>query len=531
MNLYSLESVSKYLQASQSATALSAEPTRTLPSKGNFLANPISEFEQRKKQFDEEYHSYMKRPDYTSKPAVRKHPDANLYLTPPARDFNDDACFTRSLDLRGPTTVKTEWQGQVKPKLGGLRELAGERPRQEDSNIFSRQPQLERSKGNYSAQSSLAKLPHSLQPPEEYFPFGRPRAGAPNRPVAERPQLTYAAKSMLGTRQAQGNPTPVQVNYLAQERQAKERQREEMKRALEEQIEMKKARQEQIRRQQLAEDRREEERIGRELQEIDSRIRREIMQGEMSKTIEDPPHPVASVMPLKPEKPVARAEEPVKTMGMKRYASTNSLQRQTGVYRLQTEADKQSSSIKDMIENMKEKARRSKEYSTQGVMELERIKESLQLKSPHDTKYLSQKTNEPYTALQPDKRWYASDSKFVPVYRADGFKSSEPSYKTFGGWGISRPVLIQSDYAGVESAEAKLQLTKLDELLKTTMKEPPFVDNEFERDERSSVASYTPSRQSSQLSSKTRRFTEDSVDQCVKEETDEAEADSAEGTN
>jgi hypothetical protein len=527
MNLYSLESVSKYLRASQSVYALPIEPAKTLPSKGNFLANPISEFEERKKRFDKEYHSYMKRPDYTSKPAVRKHPEANLYLTPPPRDLNYDARFTRSLELGGLTATKTEWQGQIKPKHGGLKELAVERPRPEDTNIFSRQPQLDRNKGNYNAQSSLAKFHHSLDPPDEYFPFGRPGAGAPNRPVAERPQLTYAAKSMLGTRQVQADPAPVQVNYLAQERQAKERQREEMRRALEEQIEMKKVRQEEIHRRKLIEDRREEERVGRELQEIDSRIRREIMQGEMSKTIEDPPQPVASVVTLKPKRPVVRAEAPVKTMGLKRYASTNSLQqRQTGVYRLRTEADKQSSSIKDMIENIKEEARRSKEYSAQGVMELQRIKESLQLRSPN---YSSRRLKDT-TAMQPDKRWYASDSKFVPMYRPDGFKASENSYTTFGGWGMSRPVLLQSDYAGVESSEAKLQLTKLDELLKTTMKEPPFVDNEFERDERGSVA-HTPSRHSSQLSSKTRRLTEDSVDQGVREESDEAEADLAEGTN
>jgi hypothetical protein len=478
MNLYSLEPVAKYLKESHSHLGIAAASYRHV--KTNFLASPFSEYEERKRRFNEEYQGHLRSDVSRLKRPVSRTPEPSLHYSPKLPDPSISRPF--------PEKLSPQVRGLSSDRVGSLRQ---------DSNIFARQTIQDKSPAKYvpvktkelpSGQPhvSRSRLRHSPEPAEEYFPYGRPGAGAPyrdssGRPIGDRKLFAEHAKVIMSSPVGYREISP-ERSYYAEDRLTKDRQQEEMRRALQEQIEQRKVREEEARRKRLQLERQEEERIQRQLREIDSDIRREVMEGEMSRTLEDPPPNY--IVPQKSVRAIGRKSPDYKqTVFRRQPAGSPSPQRvdKFDAYRLRTLADKQTESIQGMIGQLKGDLREGRNHAWQAQKDFESIKESLNFSS-FDSHQKSPDNSYKSTASH---QWSPINSKTEHLTRAGNSLREGPlaSYKTFEGWGSGRPVIIEKDYKGVESPEARLQLSKLDELLKTTLDAPQFVDEEFERAE------------------------------------------------
>jgi hypothetical protein len=477
MNLYSLEPVAKYLRASNSQQIpVIVEPRKSQSVKGNFLANPYSEYEERKKRFNEEYSSHLRS---SVKPTYTRSPD--YPYTKPQRDFSTEARVGRSLEYRTPgnSERRTDWYDQYRPR--------------ENSNIFVRPALIDHPtqpvRARETKPASLKHSPVSLQT-KEYHKPGAAYRDTPDRSV-DKKQFMEAAKTMLDKPL---NEPLSNLNYIAQERIEKVRRKEEVKRALDEQIEQKRILQDEVRRKKMVEDRLEEARVERQRIEIDSEVRREILEGQMSKTRDDPPPYFAPQK--KPHREAAqkavsgRSPPPFYTSRLETLAARREplglspLKRELrfDAYRLDTESYRQSS-IQDTIQQIKEEARLSKDYINQGMLELQQIKEGLHLRPLYDDYGSLPPKRSSALSSNPPKSWDASQSKLVPLSSAGRSVLHSSKYKSFGSFDHRQKKLALQDYESVESADAKQQLSKLDELLQLTA-DGQLNDDEFARADR-----------------------------------------------
>lgn len=417
MNLYTLEPVSRYLRDSNSSYDFKPQTMKSQSLKGNFLANPYSEYEERKRRYNEEHQSYLSNAPVTKGYSSRT-PEPAYNFPHIARDFSSELRVTKSIDLKS-TPVSTAGKTELLSK-----------PR-ERSNILMRQSLNSKPSPSHPAvmhqeikpQSYVSKFHHYSETTKELLPIGRAPYRDLGQPVLDRNQFSEVAKTMLETPSVLKKSGPESSSFIAQERQTKDRQRDEMRRALDEQIEQKKAMQEEARRKKLIEDKIEQARVERQLKEIDHDIRREIEEGEMSKTFEDPP-PTYTVPQKKRSKgPEPRTEISTNHINFKKrttFDTKASQQSRFDAYRLRTQVEIQSTSIKDLIERLKDEQRKSKNYTKQAIADFEQMKSSLNFKhKPYaDLKSRYQKSD-PSEFLESSslntKRWHSSNSKFIPI--------------------------------------------------------------------------------------------------------------------
>lgn len=505
MSLYSLDPVAKYLRASQSNLAYTLQPVKSQAQKGNFFASPYSEYEERKKYFNDEYRSYMGQQGYAPKHNFNRTSEVpfnsrNFYqgnrivkglefktLESPAaryerpsqfRDREDYNPFLKPTELVRPTYQSLPIQS-AKPyqPASSLRASQPAKPVQPPQQALDYTPvrPVNRSE-ELRSDASLKKFHHNLEPAEEYFPFGKPGAGAPYRdhigkPIGDRKHFTDVAKTMLES--PVRDKTSPQVRFLADERKAKDLQREELRRALDEQLEQKKIHEEEARVKKLTEDRLEQARIDRQLREIDNNLRKEIEQGEMSKTDEDPP-PVYSIpqkRPLRkaevylevPKRPIAGARTPISGVKTSPRSVAMGGYTKLDAFRLKTDIDIQTNSMKDLMERLKEEKRLAQDYTLHGMVEFEKIKASLNLED-----YSQQPMPKPPLKKLPGS---SLQSKTQEIQKWDDLELPQLSATERGRLGDSNKPPSErggdyeaqpDEYAGVESDEAKQLLIGLD---------------------------------------------------------------------
>jgi len=475
MNLYTLDPVSKYLKASQSHLGINVDPYKQ--PKGNFLANPFSEYEERKKRFNDEYQSHLR----MNQPKARR---------PSSRHRDNYSIQSPSLKEPGYELRNRRSPEKLSPILGGLSADRGKSYKQ-DSSIFERSPEKSFKSGDsfdkseYNPQKSRIRAFRTPEPQEEYFPFGRPGAGAPYRdaygkPIGDRKLFAEHAKVIMNTPVGYREISPDRSPY-AEERTLREKQQEEMRKALLEQMETRKVKEEQERRRRLREELQEEERIRRELSQIDYDIRREVQEGELSRTFEDPP-PIYRV-PQKSIRLKSRSESVHKHIAYRSQpvAASPSPTKQSkfDAYRLRTETDQQNESIRLMISQLKDEKSYNKNYAWEAMRQFEDIKESVNYSSHTPSLYAAHDVHTPSF----EHRWNTDtnlNKMALPQHSPHGHKST---HKSFESWGRVRPIVVDKDYSAVESPEARIQLSKLDELLKTTIDETPIIEDELDRAE------------------------------------------------
>lgn len=480
MNLYTLDPVAKYLKESHSHLGITAEPYKQ--PKGNFLANPYSEYEERKRRFNDEYQSHLRTKDIKPRRPSSRHREHYSLHSPILRDPSNDPVYRRSPAKLSPSI------------LGGF---SSERiSYKRDSNIFQRPSLADRlPKPASSVNEKLTPEPpratikglRTPEPVEEYYPFGRPGAGAPYRdangkPIGDRKLFAEHAKAIMNTPIGYREISPDR-SFIVEERNQKDKQQEELRKALHEQVELRRAKEEEDRRRKLRQDKLEEERVRRQLNEIDSDIRRELQEGELSRTFEDPP-PTYKV-PQRSKRLVSRSESVRKHAVFRQQpvavSPSPQRSRKFEAYRLRTETENQNDSVQDMISQLKVEKSNSKNYAWKAMKEFEDIKESVNYKS------FSPDIKPAYDVQHRtgDYRWPSNDSYAEKALAGNAIPDQRTDFKTFESWG--RHSALENDYSGVESLEARRQLDKLDELLKTTFAGPQGPDDEFVRGDLSPV--------------------------------------------
>ncbi|CAG9333500.1 unnamed protein product [Blepharisma stoltei] len=547
MSLYSLEPIARYLNASKSSidppirfqrvqSNISLEsnqekPTLTVESpvqqkaqktaqeRNNFFTNPTSDWEQRRKLMQEEYKKEFQKSMQESQKKTRKGripeneetyvPDTlNKEPRPYPIPYPIQQSFTRS---EGNIPTQNFMNGF------GYRQ-------QSFSNNFSKEPeptwltpdktfpaQDQYSSNFYFSQNIPQKVSFQEQPSkinypvfpnnrpsEEYFPFGKPGAGAPNRDengniVTKRPgnfMNSQPEPQHQNNPRSNGNsPQPLRNEDYQNNKQ---KQKDEWRKELQEQVLERQRQKEEQKQRKLLEEKIEEAKIMRELKELEHKYKKEIKFEKGEDTNSEFSEPF-SQEPLPPKE--REIEKPKMEFQTKEYQEVKP-QRQTiydvkprelEVWQSRSELVGQHNALREIITKIRQEASNSNNERIDAINELERLKNELRQKRIEDeykskkSMALSYQSNYYHPTIEPRSpfslaaaRNITSRSQFVPFQKIKQSKTPPPV----------RPLKVfTNDYAEIESPEAKTQLANLDYLLKYKLSDPIYesvVEENFE---------------------------------------------------
>jgi hypothetical protein len=389
----------------------------------SFLANPVSEHEVRHQKYMEDFKSFVKQ---QSQPLQRP---TEAYAKP--REAEYVPSFPVKYD-RG----------------------------QQPETVQRAHPPSDTSPGR-----AVRKKHAYEEPAEEYYPFGKPGAGAPlkNHATMSVPARQFDPSPQRTLNKSPSIEAPRQtVNYETQRRQEKEEQQRAYRELLNDQMQAKQRREanEKLRKQQ--EEQIEEARVRKQLEEIEEERRREESRNAPKPHIEPEYHP-----PEPPRNKRQRAASPTQRRDVPKYPSPQYLEPAAPAYasqprphhekfRLSNDTSAQQAALQSMMKQMKAGAEAAKRDNIEAIMEFDQLRLGLKMKGDSYRAYESPVAAASIRQLEPIRKWQQSESKFIPLRQA-GASVLKPAQSTAEG---------SQDYFELSNQMAKEQLARLDEMLK-----------------------------------------------------------------
>lgn len=402
----------------------------------SFIANPISEHEVRRQKYLEDFKSYVKQEAAQTEKhpiSVSRRPDLFEYspLIPSKFDLDSLNQERKSLAQR---QQHLEAQSRYDAPQAPRAELS-------PSNVSRRKPINE--------------------PVVEYFPFGKPGAGAPLKKHTTLPQAQYEATPKMTLNKSPSYEAPRQTtNYDAQKRIEKEEQQKAYRELLNEQM-MDKHRKEAIDKQRrMQEDQIEETRIRKQLEELEDERKREgLLRAPKPQAFESVPeaHEAPRKKRRAAESPTPMLDpSPVYRREAQSFASAKPLRPVHEKFRLSNDTSSQQAALQQMMNQMKAGAEAAKREHTEAIIEFDQLRLELKMKGEPSVMYQSPVAIASRRQLEPSRRWQLSDSKFIPLRQAgaSALKSGQVHSDA------------SQDYFDLSNQQAKHQLAKLDEMLR-----------------------------------------------------------------
>ncbi|CAG9325315.1 unnamed protein product [Blepharisma stoltei] len=492
--LYSLEPVARYLSRSNNPVNSQSRPDQ-YASQGpyskaqqqndepsNFFTNPRGEYDSRRAQLADDYRKEIQKASQEREKISRR------------------GRILEKEDSYMPNTQNREARPYPVQESTAFRRDENQFPKQFGSQDSGYQPNGYSLEGmqyqnasipyqNFSqpSQYQTSKKPEAKQESsEEYFPFGRPGAGAPMRDSQGR----IVTKRPAGFTNNKGDPAGTikfEKQYESSMYQDKrETLKDDWRKALNDQMIEKKKKTEEDKARKLLEERIEEAKIMREQKELEKKFRHEIKyeRGEVA-TPSDKTERTSQVVfqdAKKPEttQPVVTQPNPPKEINNE----PRPRQRELDVWQSRGELVGQHSALKDIIEKLKSEASRSNVERMDALNELDKLKEELRQRSLVTAQknqfsiaqafrpyYYSQPILETKPNFAPSNSYHiSSNSEFIPFQNSSAPVSVK---RNMSGYQLSKPS-VKNDYSYIKSAEVKNQLENLDLLINYTLAPSPI---------------------------------------------------------
>mmetsp|Transcript_1670 Transcript_1670/g.3582 ORF Transcript_1670/g.3582 Transcript_1670/m.3582 type:complete len:414 (+) Transcript_1670:33-1274(+) len=352
----------------------------------------------------------------------------------------------------------------------------------EKQALAQRQQQLENKQRDEVSPSRAPRKKPVYEPVEEYFPFGKPGAGAPNKKhsviTSSRPYDPSPAKTM--TKSPSYEASKPTSNYDVQKRIEKEEQQRAYRDMLNDQIMAKQRQDAADKQRRLQEEQIEEAKIRKQLDELNEDRRREAQLHAPKQPFEPMPD---NYEPPRKKRQQAVAQSP-KAEPSQKAQSIQQYQREAPQsyvsksrvphekFRLANDTTAQQYALIMIMQQMKAGAEAAKKEHTEAIIEFDKLRLELKMKGERTISlYESPVALASRRQLEPSKGWQLSESKFIPLRQA--------------GASVLRPDQLmhedEQDYYELSSHLAKDQLAKLDEMLKyklRTVEPQPWVDDQ-----------------------------------------------------